>query len=254
MQGWISIHRKIKEKSFYKKPEHLLLWVHILLSCNHKKNEILWNNKDIIIHEGSFLTGRKALSSETGINESKIERILKYFENEQQIEQQKTTKFRIIRVINWTLYQNKRGSEQQNEQQVNNKRTTDKQQMNTNNNDNNDNNVNNVNKKDTMSTTKEVTEQILLTWNDFAESNQLPKIKSITKPRKNKLAIRLKEGFNIVEVLKMVGQSDFLKGVNKNNWNITFDWIIENESNYVKIIEGNYTKSAIERKPIKEYR
>jgi hypothetical protein len=146
MLGWVSIHRKVIDKGFYKKPEFVLLWLHLLLKANHKETEIVWNNETIKIKEGSFLTGRKALSAETGINESKIERILKYFENEQQIEQQKTTKFRIIKVKNWTFYQNNKNGEQQIEQQVNNKRTTSEQQVNTDNNDNKENNEKNDNK------------------------------------------------------------------------------------------------------------
>ena len=48
---------------------------------------------------------------------------------EQQIEQQKTNKNRLITILRWKEYQ---GSEQQNEQQVNNKRTTSEQPVNTN--------------------------------------------------------------------------------------------------------------------------
>lgn len=71
---------------------------------------------------GQILTSRKALSKETGIQESKIERILKALKNEQQIEQQTFTKYRIISIINWREYQY---SEQHIEPQVNNRRTTD---------------------------------------------------------------------------------------------------------------------------------
>jgi hypothetical protein len=134
MSGWIKIYRKIQEKGFYKKSEYFLLWVHILLKANHFEKEFFFNNKAIKIKKGQLLTGRKKLSSETGINESKIERILKYLENEQQIEQQKTNKFRLITIQNYNQYQK---SEQQSEQQVNNKRTTSEQQVNTNKNNKN---------------------------------------------------------------------------------------------------------------------
>lgn len=52
----------------------------------------------------------------------------------QQIEQQTSTKNRLITIINWNEYQQ---SEQQIEQQVNSNRTTSEQQVNTNKNDNN---------------------------------------------------------------------------------------------------------------------
>ena len=57
------------------------------------------------VKEGQLLTGRKQLSAETGISQSTIERILKMLENEHQIGQQKTTKHRIITILNWRTYQ-----------------------------------------------------------------------------------------------------------------------------------------------------
>jgi hypothetical protein len=132
-QGWIKLHRKLIEKGFYKKSEFVHLWIHLLFKANHKKKEFMWNDEIIIIKEGQLLTGREKLSEQTGISESKIERILNYFEKERQIEQQKTTKFRVITIVNWTTHQIS-------EQQPNNNRTTTEQQLDTNKNDNNEKN------------------------------------------------------------------------------------------------------------------
>ncbi len=136
--GWIKLHRKLTKKGYYKKSHYVHLWVHLLLKANHKENEFMLNNQIVVIKQGQLLTGRKQLSEETGINESTIERILKMLENEHQIEQQKTTKFRIITIVNWENHQLENQDEHQNEQQANNKRTTNEQQMNTNKNDKND--------------------------------------------------------------------------------------------------------------------
>lgn len=134
LSGFIRLYRSISNKGWYRKSEYVHLWVHILIKANHSGREIFFNGKNIKINQGEFITGRKQLQEETGINESKIERILNFFEkSEQQIEQQKTTKNRLIRVLNWENYQTKKIKEQQFEQQVNNKRTTTEQQLNTNN-------------------------------------------------------------------------------------------------------------------------
>ena len=129
MSGWIKLHRKFCEKAFYSKDsEKVHLWVHLLMSANHAGKEELLGGKPFFCVSGQFTTGRKQLSSETGISESKIERILTYFEKiEQQIEQQKTSTNRLISILNWGQYQQ---SEQQIEQQVNNDRTTSEQQVN----------------------------------------------------------------------------------------------------------------------------
>lgn len=130
MEGWIKLHRKLLDKAFYSKDsEKVHLWIHLLLKANHNDYEEMLGGKPIICKSGQFTTGRKQLASETGICESKIERLLTYFEKiEQQIEQQKTSTNRLISILNWCEYQE---SEQRNEQRVNNKRTTSEQRVNT---------------------------------------------------------------------------------------------------------------------------
>jgi len=127
--GWIKVFRSLSNKGWYKKSDFVHLWIHLLIKASHKGIEFMFNGDNVNLKAGQFITGRKKLSEETGINESKIERILNFFEkNEHQIEQQKTTKNRLISILNWDLYQ---VNEQQNEQQLNSKRTTNEQQVNT---------------------------------------------------------------------------------------------------------------------------
>lgn len=116
MQGWIKIHRKILEKGYYFESEYIHLWVHLLLMASHKESEFLFNNKIHKLKVGQLITGRNKLSKQTGINASKIERILKCFESEHQIEQQANNRNRLITILSWDKYQI---SEQQNEQPVN---------------------------------------------------------------------------------------------------------------------------------------
>lgn len=127
-RGYIRIWRKIEDNPLSKDPYFMALWSWILILSNHQEKEWKIGYQKIPIKSGQFATSRKSLSLKTGIHESKIERILKYLESEQQIEQQKTTKYRLITVLNWTTYQN---VEQQSEQQVNNKWTASEQQVNT---------------------------------------------------------------------------------------------------------------------------
>lgn len=119
--GWIKIHRKIAQKGYYKESEYVHLWIHLLLHANYEQTEFLWNGKVQKLERGQILTGRKKLSADTGINEHKIDRILKCLISEQQIEQQTTTKYRVITILNYNKYQD---VEQQTEPQVSNKRAT----------------------------------------------------------------------------------------------------------------------------------
>lgn len=138
MEGWIRIHRKLIEASWFNKSEYVHLWIYLLLKANHQDKEVFIGNEKVLIKRGQLLTSRSKLSEVVHIQENKIYRILKCFENEHQIEQQKTKKYTVISIVNYDMYQK---SEQVIEQQMNSKRTTNEQPMNTNNNDNNVNNI-----------------------------------------------------------------------------------------------------------------
>jgi hypothetical protein len=83
--------------------------------------------------------------------------------------------------------------------------------------------------------------EILLNWwNGFAPNLGLPVIRKLTDKRKNKARTRMGEG--IADDLEMIqGKievSDFLKG--STGWRADFDFIIENDTNWQKILEGKY--------------
>ncbi len=178
--GWVKLYRKITLKGYYNKSQYVHLWVHLLLKANHAPKEFMWNNQIILVKEGQFITGRKELSKQTGISETTIERILSLLESEHQIGQQKTTKYRLITIINWKDYQqadnrnlekndiNSENSEnrthnrtteiennsnkyngnsiygKKSDSKTDNKRTTDGQQADTNKNDKNEKNEKNL--------------------------------------------------------------------------------------------------------------
>lgn len=231
-QGYIKIFRTFKNNIFYKNSEAVHLWLHLLFSASYEDNIFYYNNTKIKLKRGQLITGRKKLALETGISESKIFRLLKLFENEHQIEQQKTNKYSIITIVSYNKYNN---VEQQNEQQMNNKWTTNEQQMNT---------------------TKELKELKELKENNinrFSPKNvidlyhsiciNLPKIEKLTSDRIKHINARTKELKTIdkwQELFEKVASSDFLNGKNDRNWKANLDWLIKSDSNYVKVIEGKY--------------
>jgi hypothetical protein len=107
----------------------LHLWVHILLETNHVSKEFMFNGLKHICERGQFITGRKQLSLATGISESHIEFLLNAFEKECLIRQQKTNKNRLITVLKYEEYQG------ENRQQIDNKKTTNRQPIDTTNNE-----------------------------------------------------------------------------------------------------------------------
>ena len=77
-------------------------------------------------------------------------------------------------------------------------------------------------------------------WNEFATKANKTKIAKLTDSRKKKIALRLKEYKNLLEiftyVLKKSESSNFL--LNGNFY--TFDWLFENDTNILKVYEGKY--------------
>lgn len=126
MHGWVSVHRKMLDNPVvFKDADHVAVWMYLLLNATHKECQVLFKEEKITLLPGQLITGRKAISDKLKISDSKVHRILKLFEIEQQIEQQTSNKNRLISIKNWDKYQL---SEQQNEQQLNNNRTTTEQQ------------------------------------------------------------------------------------------------------------------------------
>lgn len=135
MDGWVKIYRKLLDNPIVAKDgDYLSVWVYLLLNATHTKYDALFKNKRITLLPGQLITSRKSISSKLKINENKVQRVLKCFEIEQQIEQQTSSQNRLISILNWNEYQQ---SEQQNERQVNNERTTSEHKQEC----NNDNNI-----------------------------------------------------------------------------------------------------------------
>lgn len=126
--GWVKVHRALSDHHISSDPATLSIWIHLLLLANHKETKRMINGRVIAIQPGQLITSRKSLAAKTGVNESKVERVLTTLKNEQQIEQHGTSKFRVISIVKWAEYQQ---DEHQYEQLVNSNRTTDEQQMNT---------------------------------------------------------------------------------------------------------------------------
>ncbi len=127
--GYIKLWRKIKDNPYCRDPDYLAVWVWCLVRATHRPISTLFQGERLTLKPGQFITSRRSLSEISGVQESKIERILKRLKSEQQIEQQKSNRSRLITILNWDQYQS---SEQQIEQPLNSQRTTDEQPVNTN--------------------------------------------------------------------------------------------------------------------------
>jgi len=143
-RGYVKVWRKFQDSFFYNDSEAVHLWLHILLSVNHKDREFMFNGKRQSCKTGSMITGMSKLSEITGINRSKIKRLLDMFESETLIETQRNNKFSIISVINWDEHQS---IETQNETPVKRQRNASETPVNPNKNYKNDKNEKKIKEK-----------------------------------------------------------------------------------------------------------
>lgn len=141
-RGYIKLYRTTLDNPVVcKDSEHLAVWVYLLLNATHAGYSAMFKGKRIELQPGQLITGRRSMAAKLKVSDSKVQRILKVFEIEQQIEQQTASQNRLISVLNWQKYQE---SEPPIEQQVNHDRTTSEPRVNTNKNVKNVKTVKNV--------------------------------------------------------------------------------------------------------------
>ena len=227
--GFISISRTISKKGYYSDSEYIHLWVHVLLSANYESKEFLFNGKIEIAKRGQFITGIKKLSRETGISKSKVERVLKVFESENQIKRQRTNKFSLITVINYDKFQD---FEKQNEKQVRSKREASEKQVRTTKQRNKDNKDN----KTHMS-------RLLDFFNETCGTSL-----RLTESKKRQIGARLQtfSEDEIKQAIKKRTGIPWYKGQNKENkmWYKDWDSLFRNDEKVEKILENETTDKA----------
>jgi len=90
-------------------------------------------------------------------------------------------------------------------------------------------------------------ERVVSLWNVVAEDNQLSSISKLSPSRINKILSRSKSsdlsklsGWR--NLFSKVTKSSFLLGTSDSNstWKVSFDWLIENDKNYLKVLEEAY--------------
>ena len=227
MSGWIKLHRKLLEWEWYDDVNTSRLFVHLMLTANHRDNK--W--RGIEIKRGSRLTSLDKLSSETNLSVSKIRTSIKKLISTNEIASKSHSQHTVFTMFNYDMYQ---GDDKQDDKPVANKSQTNDKQIATNKNEKNEKNEKNY-----------IYQQIADAWNEcFPELSQVAKL---SVKRKSLLNACIKEfkveyGFdkseNWTKLFQHASKSDFLMG-RKTDWVMGFDWVI-NKNNLLKVIEGNY--------------
>ena len=124
-EGWIKLHRKLTDNFLWQCERFTRgqAWVDLLLLANHKKAFFYLRDHKINIERGQVGYSQLKLAERWKWSRSKVKKFLKDLEKEQQVEQQITHSTTIITIINYDEYQEK---EQQDIQQKDNRRATER--------------------------------------------------------------------------------------------------------------------------------
>ena len=132
MEGWFKFERKWLENGVITADgDHLRVWLTLLSMAAFEPRQALFRGEAVTLQPGQLITGRKTLAACSGVQETKVTRILTRFCNAGLLTQRTTNKNRLITLHIWDSEPSANSERTTNEQQMNNKRTTDEQQMNT---------------------------------------------------------------------------------------------------------------------------
>jgi hypothetical protein len=145
--GHIKIDRKILKWEWYSDSKMVHLFIHFLLSANHKDTKY----QGVELKRGQLIIGRLKLATTVGLSENQIRACLNRLKKTGEITIKTTNKFSIVTICKYDTYQSYKENNNQQEYQpitteTTNKPPTNHQQPTTDNNAfNNDNNDNKTN-------------------------------------------------------------------------------------------------------------
>ena len=130
MQGYIKLHRKLLKNPIFKNYKLLQTFLYCLLNASHKEHEQLIGEQIVKLLPGQLATGRKAISSGTGLSEQNVRTALTTLQKLSILTIKPTTKYSVISIANWNEHQI-------DNQQLTSSQPTTNQQLTTNKNVNN---------------------------------------------------------------------------------------------------------------------
>lgn len=270
MAGWIKIYNKFLQWEWFDIAEMVQLFLYLLLNANYK--DVVW--RGVTVKRGQLITSRDKMCKDLRLTDRKIRTCLSRLKTTGEISIKATNKYSIITICKYDEYQNEdvanRPAERPAERLTNDLQTTDKTTSQT----TTSTEVKNIRSKeynikdikqesgsnDQLSSASDEAQavepekpkaeklpfkDIKAMWNETCTG--FPKLYTLSEPRKNKMRIRIAEMGGLEKALPLIKQifekmqqSKFLKGDNKRGWKASFDWLFENDKNWVKVYEGNY--------------
>lgn len=274
--GWIKIHRNITENPMYfSEPfTRMQAWIDLLLVANYRDSVIYVRGNKVDVKRGQIAKSQDFFATRWKWSRGKVIRFLDELQKCGQIVQQKSNVITLISVVNYEYYQQDGTTDEpQTDNRRYNKRTTDGTTDEPQIVQPNERRIK-KNKETSLTRGKENAAAVAAPTSasdeaeapksikaekrenlPFKEIKELwnavcvgyPKLHSLSESRKNKMRNRVAEMGGAEKALLLLREiftkmqvCNFLRGDNKRGWKASFDWLFENDKNWVKVYEGNY--------------
>ncbi len=124
--GFVKISRSILEWRWYCDANTFRVFFHLLLNANFKDGEF----EKHTIKRGQIVTGRKAISQQLNISEQAVRTALEHLKSTNEITIRPTSKYSIITIENYELFQNETNNLTADQLSDNQQSTSDQPQYN----------------------------------------------------------------------------------------------------------------------------
>ncbi len=142
-KGFVVLHRKITEWEWYSDTNTFRVFLHLLLTANHKPSKF----RGFEVGRGQIIIGRKALAESLNLTEREVRTAIEHLKTTGELTIKTTNRFSIATLTKYGVYQDKKPkTTSQTTSQTTDKRPTNDQQTTTSKQCNNINNINNKNK------------------------------------------------------------------------------------------------------------
>jgi hypothetical protein len=259
MGNFLPINRKVfLNLDFDSKDKDVLvakgIFIDLLMKARHQKSELkvfLTSKKEVTLKQGQLIVEWKDYLPREFFHYNRAQKIIRQLENigikrekaskdDPEVTRNTHQKKEVLTIENYLEIQ---GSVTHQLHTSDNSVTIGSQ----NDNDNKDLSPLRKNKKDKkdkkntfvdFSAAESPHEKILKLWNENCGS--LPKVKKLTKLRVQKIKLRLSDEPDLGYWEKCFSELTKSSFIQSSSW-CSFDWVIKNESNHVKLAEGTYS-------------
>lgn len=119
LNGWIKLHRRLLDSDLFRNERKLRVFIWCLIRANPQPTSVKIGNKTVHLQRGQFITSRDEAAAELGgLSGSAVRRWLEQLSNEQRVCLKANSKYTLVTVLNYGIYQSKSVVREQQSEQV----------------------------------------------------------------------------------------------------------------------------------------